>query len=155
MMEGQLQALQISFITLGGQGLTDFLYRWLNPRRCQKVGPPVLARGLIRDQVLYNAPVARGNGFILDGYPTRVLSLKELPQQTFPGMFSPLSAVFDAQQDMLVVFNFVVPDQDEALGRLKFQKTFAFIQRTSSLGDVSEEAVQKKEDLSGLITQIF
>jgi conjugal transfer ATP-binding protein TraC len=114
-----------------------------------------MGRAFIREQVLYHAPVARGNGFILDGHHMRVLSLKELPQQTAPGMFAPVSALFDGHQDILVAFNFVVPDQDEALGRLKFQKTFAFIQRTSSMGDVSEEAVQKKEELSGLITQIF
>ena len=154
-VESQLQVLQISFTPLDGPGLIRLLYRWLNPRRSKLISEPVITHDFIREQVLYGAPTARGDGFILDGYHARVMTLKELPQQTSPGMFAPLSSFLDGHRDILLVFNFVVPDQNEAMQRLKFQKTFAFIQRTSSMGDVSEEAVQKKEELSSLITQIF
>ena len=154
-IESQLQAMRISLVELDGAGLCALLYRLLNPRRAVRIPPPRLGQDFLREQVLYGAPDVRGNGFILDGYHTRVLSLKELPQATWAGMLSAREGLCDTHRDMMVVVNFTVPDQQAALSRLKFQKAMAFMQRTSSMGDVSEEAVQKKEELSGLITQTF
>ena len=155
MIESQLQALQLGFQALDGEALVLLLYRWLNPGRAKMIARPTISRDLIRERVLFNAPLAQGAGFVLDGYHTRVMSLKVLPQQTFPAMFAGASGFFDIHPEMMLTINFIVPDQTEAVNRLKFQKRFAFIQRTSSMGDVSEEAVQKKEELSGLITEIF
>ncbi len=155
MIESQFQALQIPFHALDGEEMTGLLYRLLNPHRSQMIVRPNASGDPIRERILFNAPRARGAGFVLDGYHTRVMSLKALPQQTFPGMFAGVGTFFDTHPQMMLVVNFIVPDQNEAVSRLKFQKTFAFIQRTSSMGDVSEEAVQKKEELSGLITEIF
>ncbi len=155
MIESQLQAIQCVFLPVDGEELTQLLYRMLNPRRARQVPQVRPQAGFIRDQVVYHSPEVSGSGFVLDGYHTRVVSLKDLPQATYTGMFAPMGALFDIHKDMLLAVNFIVPDQGKAMGRLKFQKAFAFIQRSSSMGDVSEEAVQKKEELSGLITQIF
>ena len=155
MIESQFQSLQLPLHPLDGKEMAGMLYCLLNPRRSRMIRTLHSRRDPIREQILFNAPLAQGAGFVLDGHPTRVMSLKALPQQTFPGMFAGAGAFFDCHPRMMLTVNFIVPDQNEAISRLKFQKTFAFIQRTSSMGDVSEEAVQKKEELSGLITEIF
>ncbi|MBF0594608.1 MAG: TraC family protein [Candidatus Omnitrophica bacterium] len=159
-VENAFRSTGIALEVLGGKHLIRLLYRLLNPGRSLQVG--INDRedaGAIRDQVLYNAPLAEGRGFVLDGYHTRVVTLKELPSKTWAGMFSCASgqgiSLTDACKEFLMVLNFIVPDQSQAMGRLKFQKTFAFIQRTSSLGDISEEAVQKKEELSAVISESF
>ncbi len=153
MVENELSSSGIACQGIDDNGLLQWLYRWLNPARSRRINKAHLHRDLIREQVLFHAPRVTGKGFILEGFQTRVVSLKELPQATFPGMFS--GDFLDIYPGMLVVFNFTVPDQGQALERVKFQKAFAFIQRTSSMGDISEEAIQKKEELSGLITQTF
>ena len=154
-LESQFQALKLSFKAVDEGLLAALLYQLLNPRRSGMVPPPRLRNDFIREQVLYNAPEVCGNGFILDTCHTRVLSLKELPQTTWPGMFSAREGMCDSHRNMMIVINFTVPDQHTALERIKFQKAMAFLQRNSSLGDISEEALQKKEELSGLITQTF
>ncbi|MBF0387720.1 MAG: TraC family protein [Candidatus Omnitrophica bacterium] len=158
-VENALGSAGLILRVIHADGLTGFLYRVLNPRRSLLVRKENARQAFIRDQVLYNAPLAEGRGFILDGVHTRVVTLKELPARTWPGMFTGPAgdgaSLLDACREMLLVVNFIVPDQAEALARLKFQKTFAFIQRTSSLGDVSEEAVHKKEELSSLISESF
>ncbi|MBF0330943.1 MAG: TraC family protein [Candidatus Omnitrophica bacterium] len=153
LIENQFVSLGVVFKAVDDHGLLQFLYRWFNPDRSRQINSAHLRRDLIREQVLFNAPEARGKGFIFEDFHTRVVSLKELPQATFPGMFS--TDFMDIHPGMLTVLNFTVPDQQQALERIKFQKAFAFIQRTSSMGDTSEEAVQKKEELSALITQTF
>ncbi|MBF0618737.1 MAG: TraC family protein [Candidatus Omnitrophica bacterium] len=158
-IENSLRLTGMTFDIVDGDALIRLLYRLLNPKRSLVVKKSKAANNFIRDQVLYNAPLAEGRGFILDGVHSRVVTLKELPPQTWPGMFSSPSAggtsLLDTSAEFMLVFNFIVPDQAEALARLKFQKAFAFIQRNSSLGDVSEEAVQKKEELSAVISESY
>ncbi|MEI8011801.1 MAG: TraC family protein [Candidatus Omnitrophota bacterium] len=154
-LESQWSFLPVPAEEVDEDGLVALLYRILNPRRAEIIPAPRLNREFLREQVLYNAPEVRGNGFVFDGSHTRVLSLKELPQATWPGMLSAMEGLCDIHRDMMIVVNFTVPEQSAALSRIKVQKTLAFLQRTSSWGDTSEEALQKKEDLSGVITQTF
>jgi conjugal transfer ATP-binding protein TraC len=158
-IESALKSAGMELRLLDSGALVQWLYRVLNPRRSQSVGKGTALSGPLRDQVLYHAPAAQGHGVILDGYSTRVVTLKDLPSGTMAGMLSVSPAgghsLMDVCREFMIVFNFTVPDQAEALARLKFQKTFAFIQRTSSMGDVSEEAVQKKEELSNVISESF
>ena len=157
--ENALRATGMLLKVLDADDVIHFLYRVLNPRRSLQVKKEKTAGRFIRDQILYNAPLAEGRGFVLDGRHTRVVTLKELPSRTWAGMVTCSSgngpSLLDVCREFLVVMNFIIPDQSQALARLKFQKAFAFIQRTSSLGDISEEAVQKKEELSSLISESF
>jgi len=158
-LEYALMSTGMTIQLIDTRALIQFLYRILNPRRSMEVKKTEVYGGFIRDQILYNAPVAEGKGFVLEGVHTRVVTLKELPSGTWAGMLACSSqagnSLMDAAHEFMVVMNFTVPDQAEALARLKFQKAFAFVQRTSSLGDVSEEAVQKKQELSTLISDSF
>ncbi len=158
-IENGLNSTGIKCAALDRKGLIHLLYRILNPVRSLVIKNPVCEEGFIRDRILYNAPMAEGNGFIFEGYHTRVVTLKELPPKTWAGMLAcsagDLPSLLDACHEFMIVLNFIVPDQAQALSRLKFQKSFAFIQRSSSLGDVSEEAVHKKEELSAVISESF
>lgn len=158
-LENALRSTGMTFNPIGKEALIDILYRVLNPRRSLQVEKTVIKDRFIRDQVLYNMPKAEGRGFILDGVHTRCVTLKELPSRTWAGMMTCSTgsspSMLDVCREFMMVFNFIVPDQSEALARLKLQKAFAFIQRSSSLGDVSEEAVHKKEELSSLISESF
>ncbi|MBF0485819.1 MAG: TraC family protein [Candidatus Omnitrophica bacterium] len=160
-VENRLSAFRIPHTALNKEALARLLYRFLNPVRARSIPKTPAGDDFIREGVLYHAPEARGEGFVLDGWHTRVVSLKELPSQTLTGMFSTETlaggskCLVDILSDFVFVLNFVVPDQSEALERLKFQKTFAFMQRSGSSGDVSEEAVYKKEELSAVISETF
>ncbi|MBF0619945.1 MAG: TraC family protein, partial [Candidatus Omnitrophica bacterium] len=160
-IEGQWQSLRLGAVALNDDDMVALLYGILNPKRSNIIAAREHSGEPLRDQVLYNAPQAEGPGFVFDGYHTRVVSLKELPSRTVAGMFSADTAdsggecLLDILNNMMVVINCTVPEQTKALERLKFQKTFAFIQRASSSGNVSEEAVHQKEELSALITETF
>lgn len=157
--ENALRSTELGMKVVDGEQLVQFLYCVLNPKRSTQIKKKKVKGRFIRDQVLYNTPVAEGHGFILDGVHTRVVTLKELPARTWAGMLTGSAgnspSLLDSCREFMVVLNFIVPDQSQALARLKFQKTFAFIQRSSSLGDISEEAVQKKEELSAVISESF
>lgn len=158
-LENGLSAAGFNLVSFKRNDLVVLLYRILNPRHSLKNEKCVFFDGFIRDQILYNAPKACGSGFMMDSCHTRVVTLKELPAKTWPGMFAGtaggLMPVLDACREFMLVCNFIVPDQSAALSRIKFQKSFAFVQRTSSLGDISEEAVHKKEELSQIISESF
>ncbi len=160
-IEGSLQSINLPYIAIDEKELIQTLYRILNPKRSKNIPFVRTSKDFIREQVLLNAPQALGDGFVLDGYHTRVVSLKELPYHTFTGMFSTETGIgdrfclLDLVKDFMFVINFVVPNQGEAVERLKWQKKFAFMQQNTESGDISEEAVEKKEELSSVITETF
>lgn len=157
-IESQFKAMNVQYAPLGERELLGLVYSLLNPRRVLKV--PIKGNDALplREQMLYNAPLSCGDGFVFEGVFTRVMTLKDLPPITTPGMFlSFLGGVslLDIPGDFMQVFNFTVPDQAKEMEKIKFQKAFAFLQRRSSTGDVSEEAEEKKEELGAVITDLF
>ncbi len=162
MMEGVLQAAALTYTSLDAQGLVDFLYPFLNPKRAQHV-PQITVDELqpLRDQIMFNSPKATGEGFEFEGMSYRVVSLKELPDETQPGMFSlELQAasrfcLLDACGDLMMVINLTVPTPGETMNRLNMQKSFAFMHQDNWLGDKSIEAVEQKKELDSLIGQMF
>lgn len=157
-IESQFKTMNVGHHVLQEEDLINVVYRLLNPRRSEKVPYRVDPALPIREQVLYNAPLAQGEGFVFEGVVTRVMTLKELPPMTMPGMFVPPvtgASLLDIPGEFLGVYNFTVPDQAKEMEKIKFQKAFAFLQRKSSTGDVSEEAEEKKEELGSVITDLF
>lgn len=156
-IENSLRSLGLGCVCLQEKDITALLYKMLNPRRARNVPAPVRDQGFIRDQLLFSPVKIAPEGLRLDGSILRLVTIKELPAQTFAGMLLAgyRGGFWDELGDMAMVFNFVVPDQSRALAKLKAQKAFAFIRRSSSLGDVSEEAVGKKEELSAVISRLF
>ena len=157
-IESQFKAMSVGYVPVEEQALLEVLYRLLNPRRAEMLAVKVDERTPLREQVLYNAPLSTGEGFVFEGVATRVLTLKDLPAMTTPGMFVPSGlglSLLDLPGAFLFAFNFTVPDQAKEMEKIKFQKAFAFLQRKSSTGDVSEEAEEKKEELGAVITDLF
>ena len=160
-IESSLQSINLPFVSFDEKELIQTLYRLLNPKRSKNIPATRVNDEFIREQILYNAPQALGEGFVLDTYHTRVVSIKELPHNTFTGMFSAEAGtgdrfcLLDILKDLMFVINFVVPNQGEALDRLKWHKKLAFMQQASSSGEISEEAVEKKEELSSVISETF
>lgn len=159
-IETSLQSINLSFVNIDEKELIQTLYRLLNPNRAKSVPAARVNDEFIREQVLFNAPTALPEGWVLDGYHTRVVSIKELPHHTFTGMFSSETGtadrfcLLDILKDFMFVINFVVPNQEAALDVLKFNKKFAFLQNNSS-NDINEEALEKKEELSSVISETF
>ena len=160
--EGVFSACGIKFTRIAEESLAQILYTILNPRRSEII-PQVAFRPqeYLRDQVLYNAPEFTGKGFIFEDRHTRVVSLKELPYETQPGMFTReiirgiRFCLLDYLKRFIFVVNFTVPSSLDALARIKLQKGFAFMQRFTFMGDRSVEAMEKKDELDTVIKETF
>jgi conjugal transfer ATP-binding protein TraC len=64
-------------------------------------------------------------------------------------------SMLDLIKNFTMVINFYIPRQEEAIRRIKMQKAFAFMQRSTYLGDKSIEAAEKKEELDSCIKETF
>jgi len=144
------------------QEMILLLYRILNPRRAKKI--PYVKENkeeAIRDQVLYNAPSVTDHGMTLEGYQSRVVTLKELPEETYMGMFTSEEVkgsrfcMLDLVRNFMMVINFMVPSQETALKRLKLQKGLAFVHRKDIIGDDAIEAQEQKKELDKTISETF
>jgi len=161
-VEGVFKASEISYLKVDEKELHEFLYLLLNPKRSQGMRVPDLRQdGYMADQVLYNAPRVSGEGFEFEDRLFQVVTLKELPLNTEPGMFSAeivrgmRFSMLDMMKDFTMVINFHIPRQEEALKRIKMQKAFAFLQRSTYFGDKSIEALEKKEELDSVVKETF
>lgn len=162
LIEGVLQAAGIVFERVLADGLTSFLYGFFNPKRSLLIDVPSLDdRKVLREQVLFNAPRAMPEGFVFDDVLMRVVSLKELPSETTPGMFSrelyqgSRFCLLDMPSDLMMVVNFSVPPVQEAVDHLQMQKGMAFMHQENWLGDKSVEALEKKKELDETLGDLF
>jgi conjugal transfer ATP-binding protein TraC len=161
-VEGVFKACEIKYNKLNEEQLHRLLYKLLNPKRANALPMPVFREGeSLTDQLLYNCPKASLEGFEFEGQLFRVVTLKELPLATETGMFTAELArgtrfsMLDLLKDFIMVINFYIPKQEEAIRRIKMQKAFAFMQRSTYFGDKSIEASEKKEELDSVIRETF
>ncbi len=162
LIEGVLQAAGIDYQIIDDQKLMLWLYQLLNPKRSQHIPQiKIDQKAILREQVLYNVPSTTPYGFILEGYHTRIVSLKELPSETISGMFSrelyqgTRFCLLDVASDFMMVINFTVPPLQAAMDHLHMQKSFAFMHQDNWLGDKSVEAIEKKKELDETLTDLF
>jgi len=161
-VEGVFKACEIRYSKLNEKELHSLLYKLFNPKRAKTLPMPVFREGeSLTDQLLYNCPKASLEGFEFEGQLFRVVTLKELPLATETGMFTAELArgtrfsMLDLLKDFIMVINFYIPKQEEAIRRIKMQKAFAFMQRSTYFGDKSIEASEKKEELDSVIRETF
>ena len=161
-VEGVFKACEIRYSKLNEKELHSLLYKLLNPKRANALPMPVFREGeSLTDQLLYNCPKASLEGFEFENQLFRVVTLKELPLATETGMFTAELArgtrfsMLDLLKDFIMVINFYIPKQEEAIRRIKMQKAFAFMQRSTYFGDKSIEASEKKEELDSVIRETF
>ncbi len=161
-VEGIFKACEIRHSRLNERELYRLLYKLLNPKRSKTMPVPAFREDeLLVDQLLYNSPKVTGEGFEFEETLFKIVSLKELPLNTESGMFTaeltrgmPFS-MLDLLKDFILVINFYIPKQEEAIRRIKMQKAFAFMQRSTYFGDKSVEASEKKEELDSVIRETF
>jgi len=161
-VEGVFKACEIKYTKIDEELLYKLLYKLLNPKRAKTLSTPVFRKDEpMIDQVLYNCPKASLEGFEFENQYFRVVTLKELPLATETGMFTAeitkgtRFSMLDLIKDFIMVINFYIPRQEEAIRRIKTQKAFAFMQRSTYFGDKSIEAAEKKEELDSCIRETF
>jgi conjugal transfer ATP-binding protein TraC len=161
-VEGVFKACEIKYSKLREEDLHKLLYKLLNPKRARTLPVPVFRdTEPLADQLLYNCPKVSGEGFEFEGTHFKVVTLKELPLNTETGMFTAeltrgtRFSMLDLLKDFIMVINFYIPKQEEAIRRIKMQKAFAFMQRSTYFGDKSIEAAEKKEELDSVIRETF
>ena len=161
-VEGVFRSCEIKFSKIGEEGLFRILYKIFNPKRAKVLPIPTFrTEEPIIDQILYNDPKANGVGFEFEEELYRVVTLKELPLSTEAGMFSAeltkgtRFSMLDLIKDFIMVVNFYIPNQEEAVSRIKMHKAFAFMQRANLFGDKQVEAIEKKEELDTVIKETF
>ncbi len=161
-VEGVFRSCEIKYSRLTESDLHKLFYKLFNPKRAASLPMPVFRDNeSLLDQLLYNCPKASGEGFEFEDRFFKVVTLKELPLSTETGMFTAeltrgtRFSMLDLLKDFIMVINFYIPKQEEAIRRIKIQKAFAFTQRSNFFGDKSIEAVEKKEELDSVIRETF
>lgn len=161
-VKGVFKACEIKYSKLNEGELHELLYKLLNPKRAKTLPTPVFrTEESLSDQLLYNSPKASLEGFEFEGQYFRVVTLKELPLNTETGMFTvemirgARFSMLDLLKDFIMIINFYIPRQEQAISRIKMQKAFAFMQRSTYFGDKSVEASEKKEELDSVIRETF
>ncbi len=162
LIEGALQTVGINGDNLDDQKLMNLVYGLLNPKR-SKIIPKISvnSKSVLRDQVLFNAPLTSPCGLILEGYHMRIVSFKELPSETIFGMFTreiyegTKFCLLDILSDLIIVINFTVPPLHSAMNHLQMQKSFAFMHQDNWLGDKSIEALEKKRELDETLGDLY
>jgi hypothetical protein len=128
--------------------------------------PPVLdPLQPLHTQVLTVPATPLPHGWQVGALVARVLSLRSAPTQTFPGMLSatrtppdtrPL-ALWDAwpAHPLTLVVNIAVPPRQQELTRLRQQRTLAFWQQQTLLGDTAVETRAIKDELDTMLQRAF
>ena len=150
-----LQNLNIKYQEIQGEQLVRILSQMVAPNRPPRNYNPTRP---IRQQVFLTNPLVDGEGFLLDGVKTNIISLAELPLQTFTGMFCVArdrTSIIDLSSNIAMVVNIACNDQTEEVGKVKQKGTFAFIHRANILGDRSVEADLIKQDSDMVIEKVF
>jgi conjugal transfer ATP-binding protein TraC len=135
------------------QELVSVLYPILNPIRASKIGTPYYnSTQSIAEQVALSTVSVLPQGLKSEGVETRVISLEQSPEATFPGMISELLRM---SGDYLLSINFHVPSKEKEMQFLKLKGALAFTHRFNVLGDISVEAQAVKRDIDETTERMF
>ena len=127
-VEGVFRACEIKYSKLNEEDLHRLLYKLLNPKRAKELPMPIFRENeILEQQLLYNCPKVSGEAFEFEGTYFKVITLKELPLSTETGMFTAeltrgtRFSMLDLLKDFIMVINFYIPKQEEAIRRIKMQ----------------------------------
>jgi conjugal transfer ATP-binding protein TraC len=135
------------------QELISVLYPILNPIRATTVGEPIYDAGQnISEQIALSTVGVLPQGLKCEGVQTRVISLEQSPEATFPGMISELLRM---SGDYLLSINFHVPSKEKEMQFLKLKGALAFTHRFNVLGDISIESQAVKRDIDETTERMF
>jgi conjugal transfer ATP-binding protein TraC len=135
------------------QELISVLYPILNPIRATKLGEPIYQpTETISEQVALSTMSVLPQGLKCEGMETRVISLEQSPEATFPGMISELLRM---NGNYLMTINFHVPSKEKEMQFLKLKGALAFTHRFNVLGDISIESQAVKRDIDETTERMF
>ena len=161
-IEHILDVAQIKYVEVDSAYLINYLYQVLNPKRSSIIPTLEIRNDIsLREQVLFNEPQFSGSGFCFEDSVMNIISLKELPGETMPGMFTRelyegiRYCLLDSVPSMLFVINLTVPPMSESINRLNWHKSFSFMHQDNWLGDKSIEVLEKKKELDSTIARLY
>jgi len=159
-VEGFFTQLALPCQRLGALEVVDLLYRTLNPQRSRGEGPRSYRQDLpLRDQVVRSAVAFDyDTGLItIDGVPTKVLSMVQIPAETRAGMVSRPSSsgvgVLDRFPEATLVYSFGILDDAEC--RQRFEKRDSFAWRQLQGPRKKLELVRIKEDAESALEELM
>lgn len=145
---------------LDANGLLAVLHELLNPARSRLAHRPPKddgTRPLARRISLPQFDWDQGTGDVrMDGYLHRVLTVTDLPEESFSGMLSLEThgrAVLDAAPELIASMNIQFLDQPAERRRLKTRKRLVFSQMSSRDGHV--EAGAAREELDAALADMY
>jgi conjugal transfer ATP-binding protein TraC len=146
-IESLLSQSGIGFRRLDQEGLRGLVCAILNPDR-RDPPLPAGAEGLLRDGLAYEHLELRDGMVRLGTRPYAVLTLREVPRETWAGML-PLGALLEGA----FVFNIEVVPADRMRRLLAAKKRLAFCQLAG--GDEKVDVAAMKEDVDRVTAEIF
>lgn len=146
--------------TLSKENLIELIYRHLNPKRANEISPPKLKvvtdsieNESPRSQLVFADLILDQEDFVLDGFRTRILSLKTLPESTFAGMMAGFLS-FDFKFEL--IFSFNIPEQSKEMNGLEQKRRMAHSLTANSHGRVSDlEGESRLSQTTDLIREII
>ncbi len=152
-VEGVLSGAGFGPRPVSPQELITILYPLLNPIRATKLGEPVYDPSQsISEQVALSTMDVLPQGLKCERVETRVASLEQSPEATFPGMISELLKM---SGNYLIAINFHVPAKEKEMQFLKLKGALAFTHRFNVLGDISIESQAVKRDIDETTERMF
>lgn len=144
------EVLGITAKELPEEKVSELVYSQWNPDRSIDLG--VMDPNDVRSSLLFTDVVLSENGFSLGEYHHRVLSLKNLPDQTFSGA----AKIFqELPIDSRVFVTLSLSDQAKEVEKLQTQRRMAFSMSRGKKNGVSDlESDAKFEDLEELLCEI-
>jgi len=158
------------FKKLDQKKITGILYKYLNPKRAQRVEQPniftpseeVNGKENISaeerpaspcSQLVFGDLVLDQNDFILDQLKTRVLSLKTLPEMTVAGMMDGFLR-FPFHYDL--IFSIKVSDQAKEMSKIQQKRRMAHSLSQTKGGQISDiESESRLSDTEDLIRELI
>lgn len=150
-LQATLGSLGLAANLIPSDEVMHLIYGQWNPRRT--VGLGNYDPEDIRSTVLFTDALAYEKGFSLSDMHYRVLSLKQLPDQTFASMAATLRELpFDSR----LLLTIHVPDQQKELENLQTQRRLAYaMARGKKTGVADLESEAKFQDIETLLAELI
>lgn len=169
----QLVSLGMGVTPLSAEEVRVHVYQFLNPTR-SRTGPvpkimaapsgqefsqaelaivPALALESSRGTICYSDLILGVEGFFLDGFYHRIITLKSLPENTFASMASRLMAL---PSGTTLSLSIQVPEQSKELSLLQIKRRMAHSMSAAQAGRVTDlESEAKLESTEDLLREII
>jgi len=148
-LEMNIENLGLKTELLKPNDIVNMVYEQWNPSR--EVAPMISGLEDVRDDIVFTDAFIAENGFDLGETHHRVISLKNLPDQTFSAMASALRQLpFDSR----LFLNVRVPDHEKEIENLKSQRRVAFSMANGGSQITDIESQSKFDEIEALLSEM-